>query len=136
MLRTKGSDLSLTLQSFGRKQQGITFISILGLLAIFAFFLMIIFAIAPVYMENFKVKSHLSKMEEEPSLATMSDDDIVETLFRRFQIDDVASVKSEDVIIVRDVESTTINVSYVVYAPFAGNVEIVVTFNNKVTVEN
>jgi len=136
MLRPHGSVLPFTLQSFRHKQQGITFISILVLLAIFAFFIMIAFSIAPVYMENFKVKSHLAKMEEEPSLATMSDNDIIDTLFRRFQIDDVSSVKSEDVNIVRDVDSTTISVSYVVYAPFTGNVEIVVTFNDKVTVDN
>jgi len=136
MLRPKGSVLPFTLQPFRHKQKGITFISILVLLAIFAFFLMITFTVAPVYMENFKVKSHLSKMVEEPALATMSDNDIIDTLFRRFQIDDVSSVKSEDVNILRDVDSTTISVSYVVYAPFTGNVEIVVTFNDKVTVDN
>ena len=123
-------------QTLRAKQEGITAISVMAALVIFGFFVAVGLSVAPVYMENFNITSHLSRMQEEPSIAKMSEDDIIETLFKRLQIDDVKNVKMEDVSIVRDKESTDISVSYVAYTPFMGNIEIVISFDEKVTIEH
>lgn len=117
-----------------QKQRGITTISVVVLLAMFGFLAMIAFSVVPVYMENFKVKSHLGKLEEEPNLAKMSDNDIVDRLFRRFQIDNVSSVARQDVSVVRNPTSTDVSLDYEVYAPFMTNIEIVFAFSEKVSI--
>ncbi|MFV2057600.1 MAG: DUF4845 domain-containing protein [Thiohalomonadales bacterium] len=124
------------MNNFRQRQSGITAISLLVILAVVVFFVMIGFSVVPVYMENFKVKSHLSKMEEESSLEEMSDAEIIDTLFRRFQIDNVDSVAKQDVSILRGEKSTEVNLNYEVYAPFLSNIEIVFAFKEKVTVPN
>ena len=47
------------------RQTGLTAISIVVILVIAAFFIMLALRLAPIYLENFKVSSHLESLKNE-----------------------------------------------------------------------
>lgn len=118
------------MKSFHR-QSGLTAISIVVLLAIGAFFIMLGLRLAPIYMENFKVASHLEKLAKDPSSKSMSDDEIVNTLFKRFDLDDVDNVSQEDLTIEASDNGIMLSIDYEVRSPTIGNIDIVVSFSEK-----
>lgn len=118
-----------------RKQQGVTMITVaLGLLLL-AFFVLIAVTLWPVYMENFNVSSHLKRLESDSKVKSMTQDEIRSTLLKRFSIDDVKSVGRSDIVISGDTGSGyTIEVDYEVRKGFLGNVDLVIVFNESVTI--
>lgn len=113
------------------RQSGLTAVSIVALLAIGAFFIMLALRLAPIYLENFKVGSHLEKMKDDPETRTMSEDEIITKLFKRFDIDDVEHVHQEDVSVQMVDNKLVIQIDYEVRAPTIGNVDIVASFSEK-----
>jgi hypothetical protein len=113
------------------RQAGLTPISIVLLLAIGAFFVMLALRLVPIYMENFKVSSHLEKLAKDPSSRSMSEHEIVNKLFKRFDIDDVEHVTRDDVTIEQTDNGLMIYIDYEVRAPTIGNVDIVASFSDK-----
>lgn len=112
-------------------QSGLTAISIVVLLAIGAFFIMLALRLAPIYLENFKVSSHLEKIANEAETKTMSVDEIIDKLFKRFNIDDVDHVTQDDVTVEQSDNGIIIHVDYEVRTPTFGNVDLVVSFAEK-----
>jgi Tfp pilus assembly protein PilE len=117
-----------------RRQQGMTMISVALLVVMIGFLALIGLRLFPVYIENYKVGSHLKQLAQEPDTKDMSDDEILKTLAKRFQIDDVNNVKNEHIFIEHNGDSTTIAVEYEVRTPAVGNVDMVVSFVDEVTV--
>jgi hypothetical protein len=111
-----------------------TAISIAVLLAILAFFVLIALTLTPIYIENFNVNSHLTRLGKESGVTTMTKEEIRSTLMKRFEIDDVKNVQPEDIGILDDKGLLTINVEYEVRRHILGNVDVVVYFNELVEV--
>ena len=116
------------------RQSGLTMISWALVLGIGAFFVMLALRLTPVYLENFKVSSHLKTLQKDPNTATMSEDEIVRTLFKRLDIDDVENVKADDVLITVEGSIMKINITYEVRKPTIGNIDIVAHFEEEVEV--
>lgn len=118
-----------------RKQQGVTMITIALGLVLLAFFVLIAITLWPVYMEHFNVSSHLERLEADPKVKSMTQDEIRSTLLKRFGIDDVKSVGRSDIVITGDPGSGyTVEVDYEVRKEFMGNVDLVIVFNDSVTI--
>ena len=114
------------------KQRGMTTISLALILGMLAFFVLIALTLAPVYMENFNVVQKLKTLKTDPKVAVMSESEIMDTLFKRFSIDDVDNVKEEDVLISDQGSFIEISVEYEVRKTLVGNVDVVVSFFEKV----
>ena len=111
-------------------------ISIAMGLVLLAFFVTIAVTIWPVYMENFSVNSHLSRMAEDSKAKSMTKAEILKTLQKRFGVDDVKSVMPEDIIINGEPgQGYEIEVDYEVRKNLMGNVDIVISFNKVVEVK-
>ena len=117
-----------------RTQRGMTAISIAILLGVLAFFVLIALTLAPIYIENFSVSSHLSRLGKESGSATMTKEEIRFILMKRFGIDDVKNVQLEDISIVEDKGHLTISVEYEVRRHILGNVDVVVYFSDSTQV--
>ncbi|WP_455199991.1 DUF4845 domain-containing protein [Kaarinaea lacus] len=111
------------------KQRGVTMVTMAAGLGLLAFFVMIAITIAPVYIENFSVSSHVSRLENDSRIKEMTKEEIRETLMKRFGIDDVKNVARQD-IFVRDVSGGgySVEVDYEVRKSFIGNVDLVIFF--------
>ncbi len=110
------------------KQRGITAIGILIILGLIGFFVLIGLTLAPIYLENFDVGSHVKSLESERNLVNMSDAQIVATLMKRFNIDNVDNVKEENVAIDETTDGLKVTVDYEVRSKVFGNVDVVVSF--------
>ena len=119
-----------------KKQQGVTGVTIALGLVLLAFFVLIAVTIWPVYLENFSVNTHLERLESDSKVKSMTKSEILRTLQKRFGIDDIKSVKREDITITGDPGSGyEIEVDYEVRKEFMGNVDLVIYFNRSVTIK-
>ena len=118
--------------SLNNRQNGMTTISLALLLGLLAFMVLITLTLAPIYLENLNVAQKLKTLKKDSSVANMTDDEIMETLFKRFSIDNVDSVKAEDVLISREGGTVQISVEYEVRKQLVGNVDVVVSFFDEV----
>lgn len=113
------------------RQSGLTAISIVVLLAIGAFFILLGLRLMPIYLENFKVASHLEKLAKDPATKELSEDEIVSKLLKRFDIDDVDHVTEEDITLEQTETGLAIYIDYEVRAPTIGNVDLIASFSEK-----
>jgi Tfp pilus assembly protein PilE len=117
--------------NYPHRQRGLTAISMVVVILVVLFFALIAIRLFPVYVENYKVSSHLKRLAESSEIKTMNDKEILQTLFKRLQLDDVENVKAENVFIERDTKgkgSIVLAVEYEVRKPVMGNVDLVVSF--------
>ncbi len=117
------------------QQRGVTGITMVLIVALVAFFSLLAIRLFPVYLEHFKVVSHLENLASEEGVSDLSDKEIRKTLLKRFDIDDVENVRAEDIFIEHPDRNTTIvAIEYEVRTPAFGNVDMVVSFIDEVEV--
>jgi len=122
-------------RSFGRRQQGITGLAMALILVMVAFIALIALRLVPIYIEHFSVSSHLTQLLADLRKSTMSDKEIIDTLEKRFDIDDVKHVTKDDITIDRDGGPIKVKIEYEVRTPAMGNVDMVVSFYDEVEVK-
>ena len=118
-----------------QRQQGITMISLAAVLGVLAFFVLILLTLMPAYLDNFKIRSHLSNLKEDSSVVAMTDQKIINTLFKRFQIDDVEHIKEEDVLIEEINGGIKVSIEYEVRKHLFSNVDVVLSFSESVEIK-
>jgi len=119
-----------------KHQRGMTFISLLLLLAIVGFFVMLGLKLVPIYLEHYSIKHVLVSFEQDRDLSKKSNAEIRELMKRRLKINGVYDFNvRENVDIKRDREhgNTTVRVLYEIREPVLGNVDLVVHFDDAVT---
>lgn len=117
------------------RQRGMTAISLVVLLAMIGFFVLIALRLFPIYLEHFKVVSHLEGFASEPNHHKFTDAEIHKSLRKRFDIDDVEHVTAEDIFIERpDRNTLIIAIEYEVRTAAIGNVDMIVSFVDEVEV--
>lgn len=119
-----------------KKQQGVTGITIALGLVLLAFFVLIAVTVWPVYMENFNVNSHLKRLSEDSKAKSMTKEELIRTLEKRFGIDDVKSVTRDDITVTGETgRGYEVQVEYEVRKEFLGNVDLVLYFDKTVNVK-
>jgi Tfp pilus assembly protein PilE len=119
-----------------KRQKGMTAIAMIFVLAMIGFFAMVAIRLFPIYLEHFSVASHLNSLAEEASIKDKSNREILSTLKKRFDIDDVKNVKEENIFIERNKNnSMVIAVEYEVRTPVFGNIDMMVSFIDEVVVD-
>ena len=118
-----------------KSQQGMTMISMAIILVMIGFIALIALRLFPVYLESFKVNSHLETLAATSTTRDMSNREIVQALQKRFSIDDISNVKAENIFVERSKDGDmSIAIEYEVRTPGIGNVDIVVSFLKEVAV--
>jgi hypothetical protein len=118
------------------RQQGLTAIAIVAILAMIGFFAMIAIRLFPVYMEHFSVTSHLGGLAEEEGIKKKTNGEILSRLTKRFDIDDVKHVTRDNVFIERNKDgSMIIAIEYEVRTPAVANVDMIVSFIDEVEID-
>lgn len=114
-------------------QKGMTAIAMAFILVLIAFFAMVLIRLFPVYMEHFSVKSHLKSLADESGASTKTNAEIISTLRKRFEIDDVKNVTDEHIFIEREQNGpVTVAIEYEVRTTALANVDMVVSFVDEV----
>jgi len=115
-------------------QKGMTAIGWLLVLALIAFFTLIILRLVPLYLEFGKVASVIESLKNEPGLTNMSRTEIVTLVTRRFDVNDVRSVDPKIIKITKDKGILTVSIDYERREHLVANVDVVTTFDKKVEV--
>jgi hypothetical protein len=118
------------------KQDGLTFISWLVILVVIGFFVMAGLKITPVYLENFSVKQSLESLKDEPLLGRKTVREIRKILMRRLDLNSVYDMTKDEVIIKRQGGVTTITIKYEERRSIAGNLSVVMTFEDSIEVDS
>lgn len=114
-----------------QKQQGLTLMGFMMVLAVVGVFAFVGIKLFPVYSEYYSVVSDMKGVQSEPGVANMSPNEVRDKLFRRFYISYVSSVKNENVKITRN-NGYNLNVNYEVRRPLIYNLDFVAKFDKTV----
>jgi len=116
------------------KQQGMTLISLLIVLAVCGFLLMLLLKIGPIYLDHSKVSAAMAAIKETPEIATKTPAEIKEMLRKRFDLSYVSDAKVNDVSIIRDGAYLKVEMQYEVVKPIMGNLSVLVEFDDVIEV--
>jgi hypothetical protein len=114
------------------KQRGITGLGWLTILFLIGFFALLTFRLAPIYLENYSVKTVLKSFEEEPLITQKSKKEIFNMVMARLNTNGVRDIKRDMVKIDKKPGILNIGIEYFVRKPMVGNIDIIVSFDEKV----
>ena len=117
-----------------RHQQGLTFISLVFVLALIAFFVLLGLKIGPIYLNHSKVVSALAEIEKTPDIEEQSEAEIRDSLSKRFNINYVDDVTQDDIKVTRHNDYLKVAIEYEVVTKIAGNLSVLVEFNDVIEV--
>ena len=117
-----------------KRQNGLTFISILVILIVIGFFGLLILKIGPIYLENMKVKDSLASLKADPALTSYSKAKLRDLVDKRLEVNMVDDVSAEDITVIRKPGYVSIEIDYEVTENIFGNLDVLVYFNDSIEV--
>ncbi len=117
------------------RQQGLSFVGWMAMVAIFGLLLLSFFKVFPIYNENFTIQAVLSGLAEDQKIDVKSKRAIWGSLKKRLAVNEVYSIKSENVTIERKDGKTTVTVTYETRRPYISNLFIGGNFSESVVIE-
>ncbi|MDH5571039.1 MAG: DUF4845 domain-containing protein [Gammaproteobacteria bacterium] len=117
------------------KQQGMTAIGWMGVLAIIALVTLFTLRLIPVYLDSFKVNSVLESVEKEYSDKDITPIEITKTIMKRLDINMVTDITKDDIYITRDGKTLLVEIDYEVRKSLMGNVDLIVHFQKSMTLQ-
>jgi len=117
-----------------KRQQGLTFISLVFILGLIAFFVLLGLKIGPIYLDHSKVVSALAEIEKTTGIEQQSEAEIRESLSKRFDINYVNDVTQKDITVIRYGNYLKVVIEYEVVRKIAGNLSVLVEFNDVIEV--
>jgi hypothetical protein len=112
-----------------------TLISFMIVAGVAGFLLMLALKIGPIYMDHYKVVASLEALKSDQELATRTRDEILRKLEKHWDIDMIDSVTKDNVVITKGVGELTVQIVYDVTKPIAGNVDVIVHFDDAIEVK-
>jgi len=113
-----------------KRQQGLTFISLAILLGIIGFTVLLALKIGPIYLDHSKVVSTLDDLKKTTGLEDKSEAEIRDTLNKRFSMNYIDQVTQNNITILRQENYLKIAIEYEVVKNIAGNLSVLVEFND------
>ena len=117
-----------------KRQQGLTFISLVFVLGLIAFFVLLGLKIGPIYLDHSKVVSALTEIEKTGHIEELSEAQIRNSLSKRFNINYVNDVTQDDITVTKQGNYLKVAIEYEVVRKIAGNLSVLVEFNDAIEV--
>jgi hypothetical protein len=117
------------------RQQGLSFVGWMAVVAIFGFLILSFFKVFPIYNENFAIQSVLSRLAEDEKIDVKSKRAIWDTLIKRLRVNEVYSIKPENVTIERKDGKTTVTITYETRRPYISDLFIGGSFTESVVID-
>lgn len=115
-----------------RHARGMSTWGMMGVAGMAGFCALFAIKLAPIYIENFSVKSVIETLEEEEDmLREARKKDIQTTMLKRFTVNQVSNVRKEHITIKKTKEDISVQVQYEVRVPLISNIDIVPYFQHE-----
>lgn len=115
------------------KQKGMSLIGWLFIITTVGFYGLIIIKLLPLYIDNYTVKNILQDLQSKPEIVTSSESIATAAkiyIQKSFAMNNISSVKAEDIKITPASDGADIDASYEVRINMLGNIDAIVQFNN------
>lgn len=126
--------IGMALQKNRHSQRGATFLGMLVIIAILGSGLYAGIRLTPIYLEYFAVVRAMNQIAKSEDGASVSPAELRRLLDNRWAIEDIKSLDTKDVKIVKQGSGVEMHASYRAETPFVGNVSLVVDFDRTVIV--
>ncbi len=111
------------------KQQGMTFIGLVLVVAAVIFLAVIGMKLVPAYIEFFGVKKIITSIGDDTKFNEMSKQDIVTAFNKGADIGYVTVIKGSDLVIAKDESGNVVTATYQVTIPIVANASVLLDFN-------
>ena len=112
------------------KQQGLTTISWLVVLAVLGVLLTAGFKLGPLYLDNYFVRAAIHSLANE-NVAEMTNADIRRRMSNTFTVNNIRDVSVKDMVITRENKRILVSLNYEKRVNFMGNLDFVAVFTNE-----
>ena len=119
----------------GKRQTGLTFISWLVIFAVGGFFVLLGMKLVPIYLENQSVKSVVQSLNNDPLVRKTDARGVYKLINKRLKINSVYDFPKEFIKIKKSRNQLLVDVTYDRVEPIVGNVSVMVSFSEKLSVE-
>jgi hypothetical protein len=116
------------------RQQGLSFIGLILVLAFIATFVLLIMRIVPIYLDHSKVAGALADIKKTANIQAQSEHEIRDSLNKRFNINYVYDVTQDDIKITKHGNYLKVLIEYEVVRKIIGNLSVLVEFNDVIEV--
>jgi hypothetical protein len=117
-----------------KRQQGLTFISLVFVLGLIAFFVLLGLKIGPIYLDHSKVVSALEEIKKNSDIEEQSEAEIRDSLRKRFNMNYVNDVTQDEIKITKYQDYLRVAIEYEVVKEIAGNLSVLVEFDDAIEV--
>jgi len=114
------------------KQQGLTMISWMIVIALGLFFTLVGIKMAPTYMEDYSIKQIINGLNDDRSTRKMDRKELKKTILKRLKINSVYDFDKDKLTVKKTKHGLEVAAIYEVRKPIAGNVSVVMSFNHTV----
>lgn len=111
------------------RQSGLSSLGWLTLLGVAGFFLLCVFRVGPIYLEQFQVKAVLDEVFTSSNARQMSKHELLETLRKRFEVNGIEVLPTKDIKFVESREGIQVDCNYEKRIPLIANIDVVVKFD-------
>ena len=122
------------MKSSPQRQQGLTLLSIAFILALIAFFVLLILKIAPIYIDHSKVVNALAAIKETTDIQTKSEQEVRSSLDKRFNMNYVYDVTQDDIKVTKRGNYLKVQIEYETVVNIFGNLSVLAEFNDMIEV--
>lgn len=119
---------------YRKREQGLTFISLVIVLGIIGFFTLLVLKIGPIYMNHSKVLNALYSLEQTGQVEKKSKNEIRLILAKRFNLNYVDHIDLDDIKISKAGGYLKVRIYYEVVEPIVGNLSVLVEFDDVIEV--
>lgn len=113
----------------GRRQGGMSLLSILLILAIAGFVATLAVRLVPVYLQYWNVRSVMNELAHSPDVGSKNFQQICDNLTARFTINNIDAVTCKDLKMQTVGNETTLRVNYTVKQHLIGNIDGLIHFS-------
>ena len=117
------------------KQQGMTFISLVIVLAVVGMVVLSVLKVFPVYMEHLAVQTSMEAIETDPGVKNMSVSKIRELFRKKLDMNQVNSINAKQAKIGRGIGELTFVIEYEVRKDYFANIDLVLSFKDEFSVQ-
>lgn len=122
--------------SMKNKQAGASLIGWLIILVLIGFIALVGIRLTPVYMESFTVKSVVESLSQGEELSANNKAEVMSSLMKRLDVNDVESVKRENVKMETVSGGLEVTVEYERRFPIVGNLDGIAAFRSQTLIRN
>lgn len=111
-----------------QKQRGMTFIGLVLMVAAIVFVAVIAMKLTPPYLEYMSVKKAIANIANQPDFREMGKKEIYDSFSKTAAIDNIDSIKANELIITQSDLGPVVIAEYQVVVPLMGNVSALLDF--------